>query len=112
MSESTREREIPVGREAGTTAWAEVEPGTLCRLLRNADQAQTWSQKRLLLDGEREKWLNGENLDVEVGLDLCSNPRLTSLQLCRRVFNAVVVSKALGLDARSHLVPRAKKQNE
>lgn len=36
-------------------------------------------------------------MDVEVGLDLCSNPRFPPLQFCRQGFN-VVVSKALEFD--------------
>lgn len=38
-----------------------------------------------------------KTLDVEVGLDLCSNPRFPPLQFCRQGFN-VVVSKALEFD--------------
>lgn len=39
-----------------------------------------------------------KTLDVEVGLDLCSNPRFPLLQFCRQGFNMAVVSKALELD--------------
>lgn len=56
------------------------------------------SYKRLLLDRERKtemvKW---KNLDVEVGLDLCSNLSFTPLQFCRRGFNMAAVSKAVEL---------------
>lgn len=40
------------------------------------------------------KW---KNLYVEVGLDLCSNPRFTPLQFCRQDFSMAVMSKAVEL---------------
>lgn len=78
-SESTLE--IPMGREPGTArgsvGWG-VELETLSWLLWSAYPAQSWSNK-LLLDREREK-VKWKNLDVEVVLDLCSNPRFNLVQ--------------------------------